>query len=618
MERLPPDGQESSLPSEMVLTSIQCFQNRWKSIEVVADPEMVRPRDEMPPRNDFLKLKRIKLAAVSRKHLLNLLRILSDTNEEGDQVRQPRTLWELDIEHLELPEGTLELSFEYSKLQLLSISSIILVDENDKKIVDRRPTYAVIKFKAPNLRKVDLGKLMDRLLVITFDCHLDLSCPTPNQLPLSFPPTTGNSSIIHICLSHPGSIHELSIDQDPGDSLTEFTNLMILECNRIDRFDQEKLGKFIAGKLANLFRLNCNTERFDYTEDKPTPEQLEYFEHFHKFVQRKLMLGLVRHGLAIYLNGVQVDSKRPFSDYQFHKPLIQMHQHNELINRLTLWPLLPLVEANYASLSLFYGPNEGFDRKGNYSRFAELYPCVHRVLISKTNRSIQIRADDLLAFLRICKGLLLLRFVAADLPNDFYDRLTELSSCKGLRGLVILESTDFNQTFDFSFLTKFRFLNSLETNLAPRPQMLVMIKAMAEGQRVAFNFNHPSLSANYRYLFKKTKQDWLMSAEMMINGHFYSEMKEHTMSVTWEKLINDFIPPGCFSRQTRHWLKFDENQIEQWFPSVMDKFNLSEGQKMDLAEIEAWKKGVREEVQKQQNAVNEAIQRAADRKCTLS
>ena len=114
----------------------------------------------------------------------------------------------------------------------------------------------------------------------------------------------------------------------------------------------------------------------------------------------KFKVPQIRQGLQIYVNKVRLDLDRPFGQYHFDAPLLELHHHN-IVDHLQVLPSRSVKQTDFLELFVIYGPQN----ERTFQQFAQLYPNVRWVIFQS-----QIQLDTLITFLRSCRGLLILEF----------------------------------------------------------------------------------------------------------------------------------------------------------------------------------------------------------------
>ena len=142
VDRLVPDGQ-----SDLVVCPHFTFNNRWESTNDLVDYAVVERPSTARLECKNWNIKRLKIVNVSRLDKQYLLLNLENSN-----------LAHLEIDKLEVVQRRNVndvLTFNFDNLEVLSISSIVTVDDHEKELPNVRST---VKINAILLKDVHLGK----------------------------------------------------------------------------------------------------------------------------------------------------------------------------------------------------------------------------------------------------------------------------------------------------------------------------------------------------------------------------------------------------------------------------------------------------------------------------
>ena len=133
---------------DLVICPHYSFENRWKSTNDLVDYEVVERPSTARLECKNWHIKRLKIADVPRIEKLYLLQNLENSG-----------LVQLEIDRLELVQmraADEEIEFRFDNLEVLSIASIVTVDEHEKELPGVRTP---VKIYAILLKEVHLGKL---------------------------------------------------------------------------------------------------------------------------------------------------------------------------------------------------------------------------------------------------------------------------------------------------------------------------------------------------------------------------------------------------------------------------------------------------------------------------
>ena len=252
------------------------------------------------------------------------------------------------------------------------------------------------------------------------------------------------------------------------------------------------IQKFVESPapIGQLTCLRLNVDRLKCITFRPDEDQVFSLEDTYRSLKNLSRDRRLREGLKVYMNAVQLNFELNFSEYGFDKSLIEVHhrflsQPNADPGTLCCKQVQILDAA--AVLSTFW-PSL------HRSRFFQFYPSIQAVYLH--NRGEHATLDtcqraDLLALLAKCRSLTTLKIGYYQLPPSFY---TDLSTCsdlqKNLVYFVLKEHKKFvpEQPFNFVFLSRFKKLAYLCTNMATRSEMLRLVAMMSYEARAKFKF----------------------------------------------------------------------------------------------------------------------------------
>lgn len=344
-----------------------------------------------------------------------------------------------------------------------------------------------------------------------------------------------------------------------------FVNLEVLECNQIEEFNLSTISQFIAGELGRLTELHCKTTNFEKTSYIPGSPQLEFLNCFYNSLKRMPDAGgaqgsfyvrELRAGLAIHLNGVELNLKMEFSKYHFERLLIEMHRHNELVNHLKVKPCPTVFKTDYVEAAQrFQDPN------GNL-QFITRYPNIRIIrffLLTETQRSDLQNGS----FLQHLRGLLVLEFKRSAIGQAFYDRLVQMPCSRSLTHLTILESDSFLVRINFEFLTRLKNLHQFETNAAPRDLMLdclTMMTPRPTTQRFVFRFENQRIRTSRIFIFYRFSRElWLKSETSTQTRGSRERVHWNRLAINqmqWDDLVGHFNHPRN-ANLTAHRIRTD-------------------------------------------------------------
>ena len=163
------------------------------------------------------------------------------------------------------------------------------------------------------------------------------------------------------------------------------------------------------------------------------------------------------------------DFRGDFEAYHFEDMLIHCQHYNLTENRLSLSACKSTIEIDFTNEALF---TMSSDRRFGESSpdptgrlrcvdFSTLYPNLQIVHVNNEpdangNKDL-LDEDDLLEFLRDCRGLTTLKIRQAGFFSNFYDRLASLPSVQTLATFSLIEEAEcFRECLNFDFLTNLR------------------------------------------------------------------------------------------------------------------------------------------------------------------
>ena len=410
-----------------------------------------------------------------------------------------------------------------------------------------------------------------------------VTLPVPNHFS-----SAGSGSIYYLQFVHPLNVTFLSLDREnPGEYLARLSNLTVLECNEIELFHPTVLSQFISGDLGKLTELHCNLTRFISTDYRPDAEQLKYLRPFHdrlrnirhgrkendlderidknfyKRVYESFKFESVREGLSIYIHGVLLKlDKLKFDDYQFDQPLLQMHNHNKMVNQLDLRPCYSVSTTNYLDAHRHFLPEEPV----RFKIFDWLYPSMRHAVIESDPQDQAIQPDEVLQFLSSCRCWLSLTFKLSRLETNFYNKLTKLTeSCLYVERIAIFETGQFLHTIDLEFLTQFKYLTFFETNAVTIKKMLNLLFFITRAeQRFVFYLLNEIW---YRFAFAKAigRADWAMMFESFalnadpVPAIHWPDLELFNRSDLFELFDHPDAPD--ISLLNKHWTPLTEPQL---------------------------------------------------------
>lgn len=372
-----------------------------------------------------------------------------------------------------------------------------------------------------------------------------------------------------------------------GATLRELTTPYIVEmlCEQIFRIEHRLrpngfISNLISGKFGDIRILRFNLDKLRSTAFQPPKGQLVFLKDLYSHLRRvsaetcqprNRPIAKYRGEKKIFLNGVRLDLERlQFDDYHFELPLVAMHYHNHLSNRLELGTCSSVIEVHCldlpekleliafdkqpASVAACSLPGNKFEQL-RFTGLMRLYPNL-RVVIVENRDKRPLEPRPMLVFLSICKSLTELRLIHAGFSTGFYKQLAGVRSLSTLHAFTLIEPLGFPFVrTDFAFLNS-KYLRRLRTNLANRTTMQAcVLERMQPSAVFEFQFWHPKIAyLSYYHRFQRLDNDrrWDLLVE---KENFLRQRSKQAIlggAETYEQLLITFNQPNYFAI-TSHW-----------------------------------------------------------------
>ena len=357
-------------------------------------------------------------------------------------------------------------------------------------------------------------------------------------------------------------IVHLEVDHLPtSESICLFPCLNTLVCNHteIKELNLTLLQNLIRGHLCQMTEISLNLGHFDSVLDLPSSSRYRDFVAFYDSLVADWLAGSHKPQLSIYVNGVQLDPALSLNDYHFSEPLIQCHHINFIRNNLALRPCRTVFQADYIPLQDWvFGLRAHWDHSlpqreqaFNLAFFCRQYPNIREVKLLRNKADPLPNAIMFIRFLRHCHSLTHLALYNPGFQSFVYTQLGRVLSMSTLYELILEEPEDQPKMVDFSFLSKLRYLQRLDTNLANRTVMIKNLSAMALGAKYRFRFKHPRLNERsiYCYLRRDGADQWFVN--MSVGHGVANALQRQTLSFCE---LMDYFDNERSAAITRHWL----------------------------------------------------------------
>ena len=341
----------------------------------------------------------------------------------------------------------------------------------------------------------------------------------------------------------------------------QFAELKDLIVDGIERSDVDIILHMAGQKQFR--RLYCNLLGMDNTDFRPNAEQLIFLSSFYDRLKvhesfdedmNRYLYG-EREPTGLFFNGVKLNFDRPFADYHFEQPLINVHQRNVVSQAKVLTACRSVTDTVY--LGLF---DEFFETKVRSNnifllarwlfkvyKFGALYPRIQCVIVNNVPKQV----IDPMLFIDFLKSRLCfltqLQILYSNFSPAFYRLLCKLETLRHtLNMLLIADSFTYSQRINYEQLLRHDFKNIriFSTNHLNKREMVVLLNRLPNLYTFTCRFWNPNLPLNSFYDCRIFRQRRLAAGEDEI---FLEDDDDPVYTLSLEYFNFSVTPP-----ETRH------------------------------------------------------------------